>query len=146
MKVPRQQREREDFERRVMELQGATPETEQLVRDSAKLDPTLPAPAAAMTRQGTQGPDAHASYQPQPQPNPSGGGATTGQLVRDSSKLDPALPPPDMSAVRAAMSRASIDQSSGSKSGMHSNPVAAAMTDQLVRDSAKLDPSLPPPK
>jgi hypothetical protein len=27
-----------------------------------------------------------------------------------------------------------------------SNPVAAAMTDSLVRDSARLDPSLPPPK
>jgi hypothetical protein len=45
-----------------------------------------------------------------------------------------------MSAVRAAM-----DQRS-SKPGTGSNPVAEAMTDQLVRNSAKLDPSLPPPR
>ncbi|MEM5438555.1 hypothetical protein [Paraburkholderia diazotrophica] len=137
--APRAQREREDLERRVMMLQqGATPETEQLVRESAKLDPSLPAPDMSALRST---PEVRAPYQSNP---PTIG--TTGQPVRES-KADPALPPPDTTATRAAMSRAATtDQPVSSRSGTHSNPVAAAMTDQLVKGSAMLDPSLPPPK
>ncbi|MPW22737.1 hypothetical protein GCT13_39530 [Paraburkholderia sp. CNPSo 3157] len=134
--APRAQRERDDLERRVMMLQGATPETEQLVRESAKLDPSLPAPDMSALRSNTE---VRAPYQSNP---PTIG--TTGQPVRDSAKADPALPPPDTTATRAAMSRAATtDQPVTSR---HTNPVAAAMTDQLVKGSAMLDPSLPPPK
>jgi hypothetical protein len=83
----------------------------------------------------------------------SGATPETMELVRESAKLDPSLPPPDMSAVQAAMDHASTDnqpqlqpQSRPSKPGAGSNATAASMTDQLVKDSAKLDPSLPPPK
>ncbi|MEM5382954.1 hypothetical protein VSR68_05020 [Paraburkholderia phymatum] len=136
--APRAQRERDDLDRRVMTLQGATPETEQLVRESAKLDPSLPAPDMSALRST---PEVHAPYQSNP---PMIG--TTGQPAHES-KADPALPPPDTTATRAAMSRAATtDQPVSSRSGTHSNPVAAAMTDQLVKGSAMLDPSLPPPK
>lgn len=79
-------------------------------------------------------------------------GATpeTMELVRESAKLDPSLPPPDMSAVQAAMDHAAATdnqpQPRASKPGAGSNATAASITDQLVKDSAKLDPSLPPPK
>ncbi|WP_243750979.1 hypothetical protein [Paraburkholderia sp. BL10I2N1] len=134
--VPAQrvQRGRNGLDRRAITTQDATPETDELVRESAKLDPSLPPPtslppASLGARAST---DQRGAYQ--------SGAAMTDQLVRDSAKLDPSLPPPDMSAARAAM-----DQRS-SKPGTGSNPVGAAMTDQLVRDSAKLDPSLPPPR
>lgn len=137
--APRAQRERDDLDRRVTMLQGATPETEQLVRESAKLDPSLPAPDMSALRST---PEVRAPYQSNP---PMIG--TTAQPVREPSKADPALPPPDTTATRAAMSRAATtDQPVSSRSGTHSNPVAAAMTDQLVKGSAMLDPSLPPPK
>jgi hypothetical protein len=134
--VPAQhaQRGRDGLDQRALTTQGSTPETEELVRESAKLDPSLPPPtslppASLGNRAST---DQRGTYQ--------AGTAMTDQLVRDSARLDPSLPPPDMSAVRAAM-----DQRS-SKPGTGSNPIAAAMTDQLVRNSAKLDPSLPPPR
>ncbi|SEK12193.1 hypothetical protein SAMN05192539_105623 [Paraburkholderia diazotrophica] len=134
----RTQRERDDLERRAVMLQGATPETDELVRESAKLDPSLPAPDTSALRSNAE---VRAPYQSNP---PMIG--TTSQPVRES-KADPALPPPDTTATRAAMSRAAIaDQPVSSRSGTRSNPVAAAMTDQLVKGSAMLDPSLPPPK
>ena len=130
----RAQRGRDGLDHRAITTQGATPETDELVRESAKLDPSLPPPtslppASLGDRAST---DQRGTYQ--------SGAAMTDQLVRDSAKLDPSLPPPDMSAARAGMGQRS------SKPGTGSNPVAAAMTDRLVRDSAKLDPSLPPPR
>ena len=44
--APRAQRGRDSLDRRATAYQGATPETEELVRQSAKLDPLLPPPAA----------------------------------------------------------------------------------------------------
>jgi hypothetical protein len=134
--VPAQhaQRGRDGLDRRAITTQGATPETDELVRESAKVDPLLPPPTSlpAASLGDRASTDQRGTYQ--------SGAAMTDQLVRDSAKLDPSLPPPDMSAARAG-----VDQRS-SKPGTGSNPVAAAMTDQLVRDSAKLDPSLPPPR
>jgi hypothetical protein len=133
--VPAQRTRRgRGLDRRAIATQGATPETDELVRESAKLDPSLPPPTSLPPSSlgARASADQRGTYQ--------SGAAMTDQLVRDSAKLDPSLPAPDMSAARAAM-----DQRS-SKPSTSSNPVAAAMTDQLVRDSAKLDPSLPPPK
>jgi hypothetical protein len=135
--VPAQgaRRGRDGLDRRAITTQGATPETDELVRESAKLDPSLPPPDMSAARAAM---DQHRS-KPGTGSNPVAA-AMTDRLVRESAKLDPSLPPPDMSAARAAMGQHS------SKPGTGSNPVAAAMTDQLVRESAKLDPSLPPPK
>ncbi|MGA9917039.1 hypothetical protein [Paraburkholderia sp.] len=74
----------------------------------------------------------------------------TDELVKESAKLDPALPPPSPSpspsASASALPLPPTDQP-GRNNADHSgsNPVAAAMTEQLVRESAKLDPALPPP-
>jgi hypothetical protein len=119
------------LDHRAAALQATTPETEELVRESAKPDPSLPPPNLPVH----QNADLRGG-------SSNDGRAMTDQLVRQSAQLDPALPPPDMSA------RVSTDSSTyrrSAKPGAGANPVAAAMTDQLVRQSAKLDPSLPPP-
>jgi len=137
--APRAQRGRESLDRRAATSQGPTPETEELVRESAKLDPSLPPPTSMPTQTpSTASTDSRSASRGAYQT----GAAQTDQLVRDSAKLDPSLPPPNMSAVRAATEQ----QQRAMKPGAGSNPVAAAATDQLVRDSARLDPSLPPPK
>jgi hypothetical protein len=137
--APRAQRGRENLDRRAAANQGATPETDELVRQSAKLDPSLPPPTSMPTQTpSTASTDPRSASRGAYQT----GAAQTDQLVRDSAKLDPSLPPPNMSAVRAATEQ----QQRAMKPGAGSNPIAAAATDQLVRDSAKLDPSLPPPK
>ncbi|WP_431822887.1 extensin [Burkholderia sp. F1] len=61
----------------------------------------------------------------------------TAALVRESAKLDPALPMPQPSANPDADRRS---PSAGS------NPVAAAMTEKLVRESSSFKPSSPSPK
>lgn len=137
----RAQRGRDNLDRRYSS-QGATPETEELVRQSSKLDPLLPPPAsAAPPSLNSANMDQHNTYRG----SYHSGATQTDQLVHDSAKLDPSLPPPDMAAVRAATEK---QQRSTTKpvTNTNTNPVAAALTDQLVRDSAKLDPSLPPPK
>ena len=137
--APRAQRGRENLDRRAAVNQGTTPETDELVRQSAKLDPSLPPPTSMPTQTpSTASTDPRSASRGAYQT----GAAQTGQLVRDSAKRDPSLPPPNMSAIRAATEQ----QQRAMKPGAGSNPVAAAATDQLVRDSAKLDPSLPPPK
>jgi hypothetical protein len=136
--APRAQRGRENLDRRAAANQGTTPETDELVRQSAKLDPSLPPPTSPTQTPSTASTDPRSASRGAYQT----GAAQTDQLVRDSAKLDPSLPPPNMSAVRAATEQ----QQRAMKPGAGSNPIAAAATDQLVRDSAKLDPSLPPPK
>ncbi|MEM5343115.1 hypothetical protein [Paraburkholderia azotifigens] len=139
--APRSQRGRDSLDRRAAAYQGATPETDELVRQSSKLDPLLPPPAAAAPPTlNSANMDQHNTYRG----SYHSGAAQTDQLVRDSAKLDPSLPPPDMSAVRAAAEQQA--RSTKPTTNTNTNPVAAALTDQLVRDSAKLDPSLPPPK
>ncbi|MEN2475503.1 extensin [Burkholderia sp. GS2Y] len=60
----------------------------------------------------------------------------TAALVRQSAKLDPSLPPPPMSSMSAS---SGSTRQGGSSSG--ANPVAAAMTEQLVRQSSSFKAS-----
>jgi len=95
--VQRAVRGRDDLDRRALTTQGATqgasqgarPETDELVRESAKLDPSLPPPDMSAAR---------AAMDQRSSKPPTGSSpvavAMTDQLVRDSAKLDPSLPPP----------------------------------------------------
>ncbi|WP_431290340.1 extensin [Burkholderia cepacia] len=62
----------------------------------------------------------------------------TAALVRESAKLDPSLPPP-MSSTSSMSSSAGSYRQGSSSSG--ANPVAAAMTEQLVRQSSSVKAS-----
>jgi hypothetical protein len=139
--TPRAQRGRDDLQRRAMVTQGSTAETDELVRESAKLDPSLPLPDSSVRAYSNTSPPPAPTRSPDTRASNQSSAALTDRLVRESSRPDPSLPAPDMAAVRAAP-----EVQRGTITGASSNPVAAAMTEQLVRDSAKLDPSLPPPK
>ncbi|RQZ50838.1 extensin [Burkholderia cepacia] len=67
----------------------------------------------------------------------------TAALVRESAKLDPSLPPPPVSSTSSISSSAGSYRQGGSLSG--ANPVAAAMTEQLVRQSSSVKPPSPAP-
>jgi hypothetical protein len=88
--VPAQpaQRGRDGLDRRAMTTQGATPETDELVTASAKLDPSLPPPDMSAAR-AAMDPN---SSKPGKGSSPVAA-AMTDQLVRDSAKLDPSPPP-----------------------------------------------------
>ncbi|WP_175950594.1 extensin [Burkholderia sp. BCC0405] len=70
----------------------------------------------------------------------------TAALVRESAKLDPSLPPPSMSSTS---SMPSMSAGTGSyrqgRASSGANPVAAAMTEQLVRQSSSFKPQAPAP-
>jgi len=89
----RAQRGRDDLDRRALTTQGATqgarPETDELVRESAKLDPSLPPPDMSAARAAMD----QRSSKPGTGSNPVAA-AMTDQFVRDSAKVDPSLPPP----------------------------------------------------
>jgi hypothetical protein len=85
----RPQRGRDGLDRRAIPAQGATPETDELVRESAKLDPSLPPPDMSAARAAMD----QRSSKPGKGSNPVAA-AMTDQFVRDSAKLDPSLPPP----------------------------------------------------
>ncbi|MGA7817578.1 hypothetical protein [Caballeronia sp.] len=89
--VPAQRalRGRDGLDRRAITTRGATPETDELVRESAKLDPSLPPPDMSAARAAMD----PRSAKPHAGSNPVAA-AMTDQLVRDSAKLDPSLPPP----------------------------------------------------
>jgi hypothetical protein len=89
--VPAQRalRGRNGLDRRALATRGATPETDELVRESAKLDPSLPPPDMSAARAAMD----QRSAKPRAGSNPVAA-AMTDQLVRDSAKLDPSLPPP----------------------------------------------------
>ncbi|KGB93283.1 hypothetical protein [Burkholderia cepacia] len=67
----------------------------------------------------------------------------TAALVRESAKLDPSLPPPSMSPVSSMPASTGSYRQGGSSSG--ANPVAAAMTEQLVRQSSSFKSTAPAP-
>ncbi|ACD19107.1 hypothetical protein [Paraburkholderia phytofirmans] len=67
----------------------SSPATDELVRESAKLDPALPPPD----------PQAFVHDDQPHRGSNAVGAAMTEQLVRESAKLDPALPPPNPSGV-----------------------------------------------
>ena len=93
--VPAQhaQRGRDGLDRRAITTQGSNPVaaamTDQLVRESAKLDPSLPPPDMSAARAAMD----QRSSKPRTGSNPVAA-AMTDQLVRESAKLDPSLPPP----------------------------------------------------
>ncbi|SEA34782.1 hypothetical protein [Paraburkholderia sartisoli] len=89
--VPAQRalRGRDGLDRRATPARGATPETDELVRESAKLDPSLPPPDMSATRAAMD----QRSSKPGTGSNPVAA-AMTDQLVRESAKLDPSLSPP----------------------------------------------------
>jgi hypothetical protein len=72
---------------RAMTPQGATPETNELVRESAKLDPSLPPPDMSAARAATD----PRSSKPGAGANPVAA-AMTDQFVRNSARLDPSPP------------------------------------------------------
>ncbi|NTZ83754.1 extensin [Burkholderia metallica] len=67
----------------------------------------------------------------------------TAALVRESARLDPSLPPPSTSSVSSMPASAGSYRQGGSSSG--ANPVAAAMTEQLVRQSSSFKSTAPAP-
>ena len=85
----RAQRGRDGLEHRPTTTQDARPETDELVRESAKLDPSLPPPDMSAARAAMD----QRSSKPRTGSSPVAV-AMTDQLVRDSAKLDPSLPPP----------------------------------------------------
>ena len=85
----RTQRGRDGLDHRAITTQGATPETDELVRESAKLDPSLPPPDMSAARAAMD----QRSSKPGTGSNPVAA-AMTDQLVKESAKLDPSLPPP----------------------------------------------------
>ncbi|CAN7618969.1 hypothetical protein LJR230_004498 [Trinickia sp. LjRoot230] len=84
----RAQRGRNGLDRRAITTHGATPETDELVRESAKLDPSLPPPDMSAARAAMD----QRSSKPGTGSNPVAA-AMTDQLVRDSAKLYPSPPP-----------------------------------------------------
>jgi hypothetical protein len=89
VRAQRAQSGRNGLDRRAITTQGSTPETDELVRESAKLDPSLPPPDMSAARAAMD----QRSSKPGTGKNPVAA-AMTDQLVRDSAKLDPSLPPP----------------------------------------------------
>ena len=85
----RAQRGQDGVDHRAITTRGATPETDELVRESAKLDPSLPPPDMSAARVATD----QSSTKPGKGSNPVAA-AMTEQLVKESAKLDPSLPPP----------------------------------------------------
>ncbi|MBK5087219.1 hypothetical protein IQ287_14595 [Burkholderia sp. R-69927] len=70
--------------------------TDELVKESAKLDPALPPPTQPALSPTAQ-PSHNDPYRPGSNPIAA---AMTDQLVRESAKLDPALPPPDQAGMK----------------------------------------------
>ncbi|MGU3779581.1 extensin [Burkholderia metallica] len=70
----------------------------------------------------------------------------TAALVRESAKLDPSLPPPSTSSTASMQaSSASTGSYRQGKASSGANPVAAAMTEQLVRQSSSFKSTAPAP-
>jgi len=67
----------------------------------------------------------------------------TAALVRESAKLDPSLPPPSMSSIASMPASTGSYRQGSASSG--ANPVAAAMTEQLVRQSSSFKSTAPVP-
>ncbi|WP_321782768.1 extensin [Burkholderia pyrrocinia] len=100
-------------------------------------DSTPPAAPAQVTQRAPRkrdGLERHAAAAPSATKSET---AETAALVRESAKLDPSLPPPPMSASSGSY------RQGGASSG--TNPVAAAMTEQLVRESSNFKSTTPVP-
>ncbi|KAF1037249.1 MAG: hypothetical protein GAK33_03182 [Burkholderia lata] len=117
-----------------VDAQDSTPPAAKPVQQAA------PAPAAAQVTQRAprkrDGLERHAAAAPAATKSET---PETAALVRESAKLDPSLPPPSMTSTPS--SSGSYRQGSSSSGA---NPVAAAMTEQLVRQSSNFN-SAPSP-
>jgi hypothetical protein len=85
----RAQHRRNGLDHRAITTQGSTPETNELVRESAKLDPSSPPPERSASRAAMDQRSSKAGTGSNPV-----AAAMTDQLVRESAKLYPSLPPP----------------------------------------------------
>ncbi|MDN7853531.1 extensin [Burkholderia seminalis] len=112
-------------------------------QDSTPSAPAVkPAPSAASAQVAQRAPrkrdglERHAAAAPAATKSET---PETAALVRESAKLDPSLPPPPMSSMSASAGSSRQGNSSGA------NPVAAAMTEQLVRASSNFKSTTPAP-
>ena len=115
-------------------------------------DSTPPAPAATLAPSAApaqhasrkrDGLDRHAAAAPAATKSET---PETAALVRESAKLDPSLPPPSMSSTSSMQSTsASTGSYRQGKASSGANPVAAAMTEQLVRQSSSFKSTAPAP-
>ncbi|HEF5151812.1 hypothetical protein UA18_04854 [Burkholderia multivorans] len=125
---------------------AATPSVKVVTVDAQ--DAPAPAPAHAAppqqhARRQRDGSERHAALKPATtKAEMKAETPETAALVRESAKLDPSLPPPTMPVVATTGTAHTSTTRHGASSG--ANPVAAAMTEQLVRESTNL--SAPPPR
>ncbi|MBU9435415.1 hypothetical protein KTE91_09910 [Burkholderia multivorans] len=124
---------------------AATPSVKVVTVDAQ--DAPAPAPAHAAPQQHARrerdGIERHAAVKPATtKAEMKAETPETAALVRESAKLDPSLPPPTMPVVATTGTAHTSAARHGASSG--ANPVAAAMTEQLVRESTNL--SAPPPR
>ncbi|KWF38264.1 hypothetical protein [Burkholderia pseudomultivorans] len=106
----------------------------------AQSTPPTPQPTQHASRR-REGLERHAAANP-PSAIQKSETPETAALVRESAKLDPSLPPPPMSAYAGTDAGAGAGTyRQGSSSG--ANPVAAAMTEQLVRESSSIKSQTP---
>ncbi|MBU9604951.1 hypothetical protein [Burkholderia multivorans] len=125
---------------------AATPSVKVVTVDAQ--DAPAPAPAHAAppqqhARRERDGMERHATVKPATtKAEMKAETPETAALVRESAKLDPSLPPPTMPVVATTGTAHTSTTRHGASSG--ANPVAAAMTEQLVRESTNL--SAPPPR
>ncbi|WP_071332810.1 extensin [Burkholderia contaminans] len=116
-----------------VDAQDSTPPSPPPAAKSAQQAVPAPAPAQVTQRapRKRDGLERHAAAAPSATKSET---PETAALVRESAKLDPSLPPPSMSS----MSSGSGSTRQGSSSS-GANPVAAAMTEQLVRQSSNFN-------
>ncbi|WP_261526985.1 hypothetical protein [Burkholderia multivorans] len=112
-------------------------------QDAPALAPAHAAPPQQHARRQRDGIERHAAVKPATtKAEMKAETPETAALVRESAKLDPSLPPPTMPVVATTGTAHTSTTRHGASSG--ANPVAAAMTEQLVRESTNL--SAPPPR
>ncbi|MDN7474723.1 hypothetical protein [Burkholderia multivorans] len=125
---------------------AATPSVKVVTVDAQDAPAPAPAPAHAAppqqhARRQRDGIERHAAVKPATtKAEMKAETPETAALVRESAKLDPSLPPPTMPVVATTGTAHTSTTRHGASSG--ANPVAAAMTEQLVRESTNL--SAPP--
>jgi hypothetical protein len=115
-----------------VDAQDSTPPSAQPAQPAAPAQVTQRAPRKrdGLERHAAAAPAATKSETPE-----------TAALVRESARLDPSLPSPPMSSMPSTPSSTGSHRQGSSSSG--TNPVAAAMTERLVRESSTFKPQAP---
>ncbi|MBW5809549.1 extensin [Burkholderia sp. COPS] len=117
-----------------VDAQDSTPPTPAPAAKPAQ--PVAPAQVTQRAPRKRDGLERHAAAAPSATKSET---PETAALVRESAKLDPSLPPPPMSSTSSMSSSTGSYRQGSSSSG--ANPVAAAMTEQLVRQSSSVKAS-----